>query len=86
MENFVIIEDGDGIIGKEQELVKYLLCELTKNLNDKDMEIEEKIIQLNAIQEVVNDLEENYYPNSILKLADNPMGGFRVYCMVEGEE
>ena len=58
MENFIIIEDGDGIIGKEQELVKYLLCELAKNLNDKNMEIEEKIIQLNVIKEVVNELEE----------------------------
>lgn len=86
MENFVIIEDGDGIIGKEQELVKYLLCELAKNLNDKDMEIEEKVIQLNAIQEVVNDLEENYYPNDVLKLADNPMGGFVIYYMVEEKE
>lgn len=75
MEDYTIIEDNENIIGKVEDIKKFFVFRLGEDLRDKDIELEDKMYQIELTQELFK-LLENENDETIIKVAFNPMGAY----------
>lgn len=75
MENLELIYDDEDVIGKVSEIRKCFINELSKNLQDNELEIEDKINQINLIQDLLKQIK-NEDSKRIIRVSFNPMGTF----------
>lgn len=77
MENkdFTVIYDDEDVIGKVKDIKKCFINELAKILEDREIDIEEQINQINLIQDLLEELSDENN-NTIIKVSFNPMGAF----------
>ena len=85
MENLEIIYDDEDVIGKVLDVKKLFVFQLAKDLQDKEIALEDKINQINLVQELLEKLEEES-ERTIIKVSFNPMGTFNVYYIQGWEE
>lgn len=75
MENFTVIYDDEDVMGKVLDIRKCFIKQLGNDLLDINIGIEDKINQLNLVQELLEKLQEENN-ETIIKVSFNPMGEF----------
>ena len=70
----IIFEDTDTI-GKVKDIRELFVKELANDLLDNDIGIEDKINQINLIQDLLEKIQEEE-DNTIIRVGYNPMGEF----------
>lgn len=70
-----IIFENEDTIGKVKDIRKLFVKELGNNLLDKNIYIEDKINQINLIQDLLEKINEEE-DNTIIRVGYNPMGEF----------
>lgn len=75
MEDFTIIYDNEDIVGKVADVKKCFINQLANDLLDKDIYIDDKINQINLVQELLEKIKD-LSNNEIIKVSYNPVGTF----------
>lgn len=71
----IIIVDED-FIGYAKNLKEYFIATLAYNLQQNDLDIEDKIVCIENISNILNQINKMCYDNTVIRVCYNPMGNY----------